>query len=178
MVNHAETLVMNMSAVDFDTAGVPRPWYIDPEFASPVKVPASLAGVRAAVFSGAETIPERVARTLSACRLARTADLSWAVDLLDGRRTIGRDDLGSVSDMYMSSPSPGGYEASVVRAAVSCPSMHVPAGVSPDVDEAVGILVPVLRSSFEMTSRFSAALSLYLYRMEAERLGRGGKAGS
>ena len=173
MVNHAETLLFNVSRSQAALYGLPSgaSWAIDPSFSPVDPVPASAAPVVGAIFAGASSPADRAFRTLAAVGASLSGEMRGFFDALDPRRTVLYRGPSTVGGLYaMSAGRQPAFEPEVVRAAVMSGSgLFAPTGEA-RLDSMIPDLKSVLLRCGEFMPRFSAAVALAAYRLEAARL--------
>lgn len=176
MVNHAYTLLLNMTEAGIAASGgADRTWFIDPSFRHTVDIPPGTARARDSIYAGAVSVQDRVDRTVGAVSMAMVGDMRRHFDWLDPRVTVRPVDVGSIRGLYGSSGlSCDEYMTGVVRSTLSSSGVFVGTGRD-DIDSAMSEFMSVLGGASEMPVRYSAAVLAVLYSMEAARRSQNGR---
>lgn len=171
MVNHVETLLLNMSPKGVsDSPGPVSAWFIDRSF-TPVPVPNGLSGMYSALFDGADTVQKRADRVLASVCTALTGELRPYFDVLDPRRTISYSGASSIRGLYSSagrSCSGHDFVNRMLNEATLSSGLYSGTGVVA-MDAAVPELKEISLHCKEAVIRFGADLALLAYQMEAVR---------
>ena len=174
MVNHFETLLLNMDGRDFSESGISEPWYIDAGFIPIASVPSGLLKLRRMLFRDDWDVSTKAGAVMSSISVVRgLRDMRPFVDAIDPRCTIRYRCLKSIGDMYRSLP----VSVSVIdvpnmksfaSACLSSPALNSKTGV-PKFDAMLDDLMPVVKSSHEATQRFAAGVLALSVHLEAIR---------
>lgn len=168
MINHARTLLLNMSQAQLAEAGFGygRPWPVDPLFV-PLRLPASLSVVYDLVIPPSASIGERIKRVDEVMSVVEAVDMRHFLDALDPRSTCEERAASTVRDLYDGIPySVGGEETDVLGGYAAAHTLFSKlSNGTPELDANIETLRDMAHSSFEGTVRFSAIVIALVYRL-------------
>ena len=168
MINHARTLLLNMSQAQLASAGYDygQPWPVDPLFI-PAKIPSALSDVYELLFPAASTLDEKIRRVDEIMSVVEAVDMRHFLDDLDPRTTKSARAASTIRDLYDGIPfSVGGEEVAVLDGYARSPSLFSDlTNGSAKLDANLATLREMAHSSFEGTIRFSAIVIALVYKL-------------
>ncbi len=168
MINHARTLLLNMSQAQLLASGFGygQPWPVDPLFI-PSKIPDGLSGVYELLVPASSTIDEKIRRVDEIMSVVEAVDMRHFLDDLDKRTTKTARSASTVRDLYDGIQfAVGGEEASVLGGYAGSPFLFSGlANGSAVLNENFATLREMAHSSFEGTVRFSAVVIALVYKL-------------
>lgn len=163
MVNHIRTLLLNETQTSLQQAGLAYgdPWLVSPRF-SGVEVPHGLLPVHDGIFSGVETLQDRIARVDAVASILAAKDMRRYVDLFDRRVTVPLARCASsVLELYSNRHLVSeGFEAAILDGAKGSTGLYAAVG-NYVFDVALRELQHMASESFEQPLRVSAIVLAY-----------------
>jgi len=169
MVNHVQTLLLNESASDVQSALSPDEYgYIDKSFTGVVP-DRWVSGVYADMFSGVTDIRAKLLRARYFESFAYSPEFSWLPDGLDPRRTRRPDAPSDVFDFFSDNASAEADGPSLVPSVLSSPSAHLAFTPTGDglADRPLEAMKEIFESSPEGVRKFAALVCAVVLHLHA-----------
>ena len=168
MINHIRTLLLNETQTSLSQHGFEYgyPWLVSPKF-SGIRIPDNLVPLRNAIFSGADSIDDRIRRVEAIMSLLGAVDMSEFRSLFDGRSTVtGTRQSFSIRELFTNSKyASSGFEKTLLDRARSTKGLYASTGRT-DSDPALHELSRLAGDSFEWPLRVAAVVFAYCIQLD------------